>query len=56
MKWSYPTALKFATLNGEMREGKWYVPREVLVSEVSQLEEEVTRKWAALGNVEFIGS
>lgn len=56
MKWSYPTALKFATLNGVMREGKWYVPREVLVSEVSQLEEEVTRKWAALENVEFIGS
>ena len=56
MKWSYPTALKFAALNGEMREGKWYVPRDVLVNEVSQLEEEVTRKWAALENAEFIGS
>ena len=26
MGWSYPTAFKFARANGEMVEGKWYVP------------------------------
>ena len=56
MNWSYPTALKFATLNGNMRDGRWYIPREILVNEISQLEEEVTRKWVTLENVAVIES
>jgi hypothetical protein len=62
MKWSYPTALRFAQKNGEQVASelwprpRWFVPREILVREISQLEEEVTLKWAALDNAAVIGS
>ena len=54
MNWSYPTALKFATINGEMRDGKWYVPADVIQYQVDALAADADNAKARFNQAVFV--
>ena len=51
MSWSYPTALKFATKNGEFIGGKWYVSQEAVQGKIDELDNSVLAMKISLSQI-----